>query len=612
MSIRDIRAGGAFVEIGIKNRLAKGSRQVQADLKKLGRNIGGLGLRATGAAGAILAPMLAATKGFASAGDAVDKMSKRTGVGVQTLSALGFAAEQSGADLDSVERGLFGLSRSFFDLTRGGAEAVEAFDRIGLGVNDLDGLTAEQQLMKVADGLRGITDESIRGAVAQKIFGRAGRQLLPMLNEGSAGMRALMTEAGDLGRVLSEDDAASAAELTDALNRVKSVTGGFAVQLGAALAPALTDVADIIATTTRGVVGFVRENRAAIQGAAAGAAVVGLFGAGLMTLGGAITLAGVALGGITAGVGLLLSPMGLAIGGVAALGVGLVRYTSIGGKAIDWLRDRFGPLIDTVNGAAGAIFEALQMGDAATAWALAMDTLELLWLDLTDEIRNAWADAMGWVLDKGADMAAGMGRLFQSLSALLTGLLSKYEGVYNKIYNSVLDAGGAVTGVQTIGGPVNAFENNFGNAKKVALAQIENVRKFGLNMEQAAEGQKAGRREQREADRVDRQQRLDALRQSVTTQTATVQKAAKAAELDAAGDLAKAQAEIDANAAKFGQDQAALEQEQKRTGPSGTFSAFAAGIIGTGETAEMQVQRDQLDALKKIAANTRQPVGRFA
>ena len=137
---------------------------------------------------------------FAALGDQLDKMSARTGVAVESLSALGFAAEQSGADIETLEKGFFGLSRAVFDFGRGSAEVTDAFDQLGLSFEEIERLSPERQLMAIADSLQQFENASTRGAIAQKIFGRSGRQLLPLLANGSDGIKELTDEAKEIGR----------------------------------------------------------------------------------------------------------------------------------------------------------------------------------------------------------------------------------------------------------------------------------------------------------------------------------------------------------------------------------------------------------------------------
>ena len=68
-------------------------------------------------------------------------------------------------------------------------------------------------MKKIADKFAVMKDGSEKTALALDLFGRAGAKLIPMLNEGSAGISELQEEARALGIVLGKEDL-KAAELT--------------------------------------------------------------------------------------------------------------------------------------------------------------------------------------------------------------------------------------------------------------------------------------------------------------------------------------------------------------------------------------------------------------
>src|SRR6187402_476720 len=99
-----IRAGAAYVEIVTKdNRLIKGLASAGKRLQAFGATVTGIGLKIAGVGAAAVGGLAALAKGFSDAGGTLADMSQRTGVSVEALSALGFAAEQSGADLETLE-----------------------------------------------------------------------------------------------------------------------------------------------------------------------------------------------------------------------------------------------------------------------------------------------------------------------------------------------------------------------------------------------------------------------------------------------------------------------------------------------------------------------------
>src|SRR5690606_5551309 len=132
------------------------------------------------AGGAVIAPLLAAVQHFATAGDQVNKASDRTGVAVEALSELAYAADQSGANLETLEAGLRRMQASVLDAAKGSKSAQENLAMLGLTVEQLASLSPDQQFKLLADRLSRIEDPTLKAALAMKIFGKSGTQLLPL------------------------------------------------------------------------------------------------------------------------------------------------------------------------------------------------------------------------------------------------------------------------------------------------------------------------------------------------------------------------------------------------------------------------------------------------
>jgi hypothetical protein len=348
-----IRAGKAFVEFVLSDK--KFNSKLSKVAGKL-RKFGAIGIAATAP---LIAGFAAAVKSFASAGDALDKMRHRIGVSVEALSGLVFAAEQSGASGEILEKGFAGLSRSLFDAKRGSAEAVDALGELGLSFADLERLSPEEQFKRVADGMSRLSNESVQGAVAQKLFGRAGRQLLPLLKTGAKGINALQQEASDLGFTLTNEDAVAAAKLTDALNALWNQVRGVAIQVGAAIAGPLTEFIGWAQAAMAVVIDFVRENRTLIAVIAAVTVAVATVSAGMIALGTAVVLYSAAAAGataITAGFGIALAA--ITRHPIIAFLTGVIALVVAGATALGWFSDSASELDKTLKPFKDGKFEA--------------------------------------------------------------------------------------------------------------------------------------------------------------------------------------------------------------------------------------------------------------
>jgi len=305
-SQQGIRAGRAFVELFANDeKLKAGLARAEADIKRFGATVAGMGRQMAMLGAGMLAPVIGAVKLFASAGDDLDKMSRRTGVGVESLQGLGHAAKQSGADVTTLETGIRRMSRVIYDAGRGSAEAVDALAKLGLSVESLSGLSPEEQFKTLSDALSRVSDATQRAALAQLIFGRSGTQLLPMIENGRAGIEALEAEFHSLGITISTADSKAAAKFTDTLSILWQQARGGIQLIGAALTPTLQQFADKVSLTLRGLSEWITNNRQLI--ASLGSKVL------------ALAAASVTIGAVAIAVGKLIQAIGGLIGVVRKL-----------------------------------------------------------------------------------------------------------------------------------------------------------------------------------------------------------------------------------------------------------------------------------------------------
>ncbi len=389
-SAKNVRAGRAYVEVGADDtKLQAALKRVRARLRSVGAGAASIGARVTAAGAALAAPFAGAVKVFASAGDQLDKMSKRTGVSVEALSELSFAAEQSGADLATLEKGVRTMQRSVNDLGRGLSTQTEAFDDLSLSFRDLEDLSPEEQFKLVADRLSEVEGASKRAALAQQIFGRAGTQLLPLMQDGAEGIEALQQEARDLGLTISTDTATAAADLTDKMNILRKVLRVVAINVGAAIAPAVARATVGFTGAAKAVIDFVKENgRLLLIGAGVATALLAV-GAALTTLGFAAIGLGGLFGLLATAIGLVSAPMILLVGAAAAALAAVLRFTGGAGAAINFFKSSVSSILDPFGDAERG------MTSLGEQWASVVGFMEDIWFEFKAIVAEGFASITG-------------------------------------------------------------------------------------------------------------------------------------------------------------------------------------------------------------------------
>ena len=204
-------------------------------------NVGKAMVVGIGAAAATLTTM--AFKA-AEATDRIDKMSQQLGLSRQGFQEWDYVLSQNGVSIDSMKGGMKTLTNMTDDLRKGTATATDAFGRLGISMEDLEGKTQEETFNMVVNSLQGVEDEAQRAAIANDLLGRSGADLAPLLNAGADSAENLKQQARDLGLVLSDEAIDSGVEFTDTMDTLKRSFGTLASEIGVAVMPIMQNMAE--------------------------------------------------------------------------------------------------------------------------------------------------------------------------------------------------------------------------------------------------------------------------------------------------------------------------------------------------------------------------------
>ena len=175
-------------------RLGNSMQGVQGKVKNLKMAVGGLStaFKALGAALAIGAFAKSAQDALQLA-DAVGKLSTRTGVAANTLFAYRNAAELADVSNEQLNTGLLQLSKNMLEAAKGTETYASAFRALGIAVTNESGQLrgADEVFEDIADRFAQLPDGATKAAVAMRLFGRSGAQLIPLLNGGSDALTKL-------------------------------------------------------------------------------------------------------------------------------------------------------------------------------------------------------------------------------------------------------------------------------------------------------------------------------------------------------------------------------------------------------------------------------------
>jgi hypothetical protein len=182
---------------------------------------------ATVAAGATGLAFL--VKQSADAGDELNKMSQRVGIGVETLSTYKLAAGLAGVELGDLGTSLQRASKNIMDAYNNTGTAADALDALGISARASGGgvKSVDQVMLEVADKFKGMEDGAQKTAMAMEIFGKSGASMIPLLNAGGAAIAKQRKEAEQLGMTWTKASAQMAEDFNDNFERIGFAMAGF-------------------------------------------------------------------------------------------------------------------------------------------------------------------------------------------------------------------------------------------------------------------------------------------------------------------------------------------------------------------------------------------------
>jgi DNA-binding Xre family transcriptional regulator len=180
------------------------------------------------------------------AGVQLSHLNQQTGISVENLSVLKYAAQATGVDFDTLTRGFKKLAVTTYDADNGNAKAAKGFAQLGISVEQLRAKGDDMYgvLTLVADRFHAMPDGIAKSDTAAKIFGaRMGSEMIPVLDAMGGKLDTVKAEAQALGIVWNEEGIKKMEDLHHSAVMLQGSLQGLGLELTSDLAPALQDVA---------------------------------------------------------------------------------------------------------------------------------------------------------------------------------------------------------------------------------------------------------------------------------------------------------------------------------------------------------------------------------
>lgn len=389
--------------------------------------VGVAALAGSGAAASAVASGLIELEGRV---EKLGNLADQLGVSFGFIQTLEEAAARSGVSVESLAGAMTRLQKTLAGADEESKSAQKALADLGLSVEQLNGLSQEDQIRLIGQRLAAIEDPAKRTAAAMALFGRSGAELLPLFNNlGSAA-----SDMERLGAALSDLDRSRIDDFGAGLDALGVASRGLGQQLLLPFAGLGEGLAQGAAEFISGITAIVAPIGDVLEPAFTG-------------LGRVFELFGNGLGAIGKTIGAVLQPLGTIIQGIfqaiEPLNQGFLDFLkSVQDSSVavtEWIVSfsPMGAIANNISTVTDAIGEAVEMIERIAT------VVSTAFSQFLGVVQNTVSGVVSYIGSAVSSFAEFVG-LSDVIAAFASAVTSAFNGIWEGIKNVVSSVGGFI------------------------------------------------------------------------------------------------------------------------------------------------------------------------
>jgi hypothetical protein len=180
-------------------------------------------------------------KGLAEVAEQTKHTAEQFGMTTDEVQQLNGIAKLTGVSVETLTKGFAIMDRGLVNSKGATTAQANAFKEMGISIDD--GLSQMQKFAVISDKFKTLEDGPKKAALAMLLFGKSGKELIPVLNEGSAGLDELIAKTKEYGGI-NKEAVTQGGLLAEAMNTSGLAMQGLKNTLTQEFAPVLTEMVD--------------------------------------------------------------------------------------------------------------------------------------------------------------------------------------------------------------------------------------------------------------------------------------------------------------------------------------------------------------------------------
>lgn len=201
------------------------------------------------AAGGGLVGLIELTEKVADRFSEMNKAAIGAGMGIAQFQALSLAAKMTDVSVESAAGAMFKLNKVIATAAAGkNKDALALFAHLKLHLREANGHLADSSklLPELAEAFKRTTDPAMQARMAMALFGKSGKDLLPLLMAGREELEEFSKQSAELNYPFSDADKKNLEGYHRSMIGLNTAVSALGDEIGASLAPVLTPVINMV------------------------------------------------------------------------------------------------------------------------------------------------------------------------------------------------------------------------------------------------------------------------------------------------------------------------------------------------------------------------------
>lgn len=245
-----VKVGGVILDIQTNvARVANDFDKIKGNLNKFTRDakkiLGSIGI-SLGAAFAVRSIKNFIVEGVKTI-DALQDMSQGAGMATKAFQGLLHMASYAGVEQGRVSQSVKRLNQNILDANRGLIESKRSFHDLGIEYQTQTGQMrdTESVLRDIMDRFSGMDDTGKKAALASKLLGKSGADLIPVLSQNSKELDKVIARLQRMGALVDDETMEAIDRVNQNFKDMGAALRGIKLQIMKGMADELRDITDV-------------------------------------------------------------------------------------------------------------------------------------------------------------------------------------------------------------------------------------------------------------------------------------------------------------------------------------------------------------------------------